>query len=131
MGAFEDRVAAVEARVGEQSVMMEAIRQSVDRLDQRMTALDQRMTAIDNRIDQRFTTLEARLDQRFAAIDQRFTLIDERFVGIVQRFTTLDSGLDRIRSELAHQFHWTMGILVTGFASIAAALISGFFALRP
>ena len=61
MGSVEERVTAVETRVGEQSIMMEAIRQSIDRLEQRMTAMD-------SRIDQRFTVLEARLDQRFTGI---------------------------------------------------------------
>ena len=67
MGTVEERVAAVEGRVGEQSVMMEAIRQSIDRLDQRLTAMD-------SRIDQRF----AQIDQRFAAIDSRFVALDEK-----------------------------------------------------
>ena len=33
MGTVEERIAAVEARAGEHSVMMDGIRQSVDRLD--------------------------------------------------------------------------------------------------
>jgi len=112
VGTVEERVAAVEGRVGEQSVMMEAIRQSIDRLDQRLTAMD-------SRIDQRFTAI----DQRFAQIDQRFTQIDQRFAAIDSRFVALDDKMSR-------QFQFLVGIQVTMFLALAGTMISGFFALR-
>jgi hypothetical protein len=82
--------------------MMEAIRQSVDRLDQRLTAMD-------GRIDQRFTALQAHMDERFSTIDGQFTAL---------------------RAEMAHQFRWIMGVQVTVFVGITAAIISGFIALQ-
>ena len=116
MGTVEERVAAVDARVGEQSVMLEAVRQSVDRLDQRMIAMD-------SRIGQRFTALEARLDQRFTAIDQRLVVIDQRFAAIDGCFVALDTKISR-------QFQFLVGIQVTMFLALAGTMISGFFALR-
>jgi uncharacterized coiled-coil protein SlyX len=117
VGTIDERVAAVEARVGEQSVTMDAIRQSVDRLDQRVTALDgrvdQRFTALEARIDHRFTALEAHLDQRFSAIDQRFGLIDQRFLSLDARFGALDVKMSR-------QFQFLVGIQITMFLVIAA-----------
>jgi tetrahydromethanopterin S-methyltransferase subunit B len=64
VGTVEERVAHVEGRLGEQAVMMEAIRQSVDRVDQRVVAL------------------EARMEQRFTAVDQRFAALDGRLSGL-------------------------------------------------
>jgi hypothetical protein len=109
VGTVEERVAAAEARVGEHSIMLDAIRQSVDRLDQRMTAMD-------SRIDQRFTALEVRLDQRFAQIDQRFLAIDGRF--------------DALDAKMSRQFQFLVSIQVTMFVALSGAMIAGFFALR-
>ena len=83
MGTVEERVAAAEARVMEHSTMLEALRQSVDRLDQR------------------FNALEMRLDQRFLAIDGRFDALDAKMsrqfqflVGIqVTMFVTLSGAM--------------------------------------
>ena len=65
MGTVEERVAAAEARVMEHSIMLEALRQSVDRLDQRFNALemwlDQRFLAIDVRLD----ALDAKMSRQF------------------------------------------------------------------
>ena len=120
MGTIEERVAAVEARVGEQSLMMNAIRESVDRLDQRVTALDsrvdQRFTALEARIDYRFTALEARLDQRFSAIEKRFGLIDQRFLSLDTRFGTLDT-------KMSCQFQFLVGVQITMFLGIAAMVL--------
>jgi hypothetical protein len=83
VGTVEERVAAAEARVGEHSIMLEALRQSVDRLEQR------------------FNALEMRLDQRFLAIDGRFDALDAKMsrqfqflVGIqVTMFVTLSGAM--------------------------------------
>ena len=124
MGTAEERIAAVEARVGEHSVMMEAIRQSIDRLDQRVTTMD-------NRIDQRFTALEARLDQRFAAIDQkfaaldrRFSAIDQRFTSVDQRFTGVDGRFESLDAKMSRHFQWLMGGIFGGVATILVAIFS-------
>jgi hypothetical protein len=120
VGTIEERIASVEARAGEHSVMMEAIRQSIDRLDQRLTAMD-------SRIDHRFTALEAHIGQRCAAIDQRL-------IGIDQRFTVLEAGLNErfagLRAEMAHQLRCIAGIQVSVLIGVIGALVSGYFALR-
>ena len=69
------------SRAGAQSIMMEAIRQSLGRLDERLTSMD------------------SRIDRRFTAIDQRFSVIDQRFLAI-------DGQLAAIRAEMVHQFRW-------------------------
>jgi hypothetical protein len=47
VGTVERRVEIVEARTGEHAVTMEALRQSIDRLDQRVTGLEQRMAGLE------------------------------------------------------------------------------------
>jgi hypothetical protein len=55
--------------------------------------------------------LEARVDARFAQIDGRFLALDQK--------------VDAIRHEMALQFRWLVGIILTGMATVAAAILAG------
>jgi hypothetical protein len=68
---------------------------------------------------------EARVDARFAQIEGRFVQIEGRFVQIDGRFLALDQKVDAIRHEMALQFRWLVGIILTGMATIAAAILAG------
>ena len=81
--SVEERLAAGEARVGEHSIMLDAIRQSLDRLDQRMTAMD-------SRIDERFLAIDGRFDALDAKMSRQFQFL----VGIqVTMFVTLSGAM--------------------------------------
>ena len=114
MGTLEERVAFVEGKLGEQSIMIEGIRQAIGSLESR---LDARL----NGLDQRLIALEARLDQRFSAIDQRFSVID-------QRFTAMDGRFDALDVKMTRQFQWVMGGILLSAASTIATILSALLA---
>jgi hypothetical protein len=70
------------------------------------------------RVDARFGQFEARVDARFAQVDARFAQIDGRFL-------VLDQKVDAVRHDMALQFRWLVGLMLTGMATIAAAILAG------
>lgn len=86
-------------------------------------------------IRQGLLQFEQRVDNRFASIDSRFASIDSRFASIDARFTAVEMKIDAglaavtgeiatLRRDLASQFRWTAGIMLTGLVAIAAAMIA-------
>jgi hypothetical protein len=130
VGTVDERVAAVEARIGEQSVMMEAIRQSIDHLDRRLIAIDGRIDQRFTAVDQRFSALESRLDERFSAIDRRFSAIDQRFTTIDQRLAGIDGRFVALGGDMSGLLRWVVGIQVTILVAIIGGMLSTIFALR-
>ena len=96
--ALDERVAALEGRMTEQSQTLEFFRDAIGRIEQRFIA-----------VDQRFTALEQRMDARFAQIDARFVQVDARF--------------DRLEDKMSRQFLWIVGIQVTTLIAIVGSLI--------
>lgn len=66
-------------------------------LREAVVALGERTGALERRVDR----LEARMDQGFARVDQRF---------------------DALESRMARQFHWLVGILLTGLIAMVGVL---------
>ena len=96
--ALDERVAALEGRMTEQSQTLEFFRDGIGRIEQRFVA-----------VDQRFTALEQRMDARFAQIDARFVQVDVRF--------------DRLEDKMSRHFLWIVGIQVTTLIAIVGSLI--------
>ena len=96
--ALDERVAALEGRMTEQSQTLEFFRDAIGRIEQRFIA-----------VDQRFTALEQRMDARFAQIDARFVQVDVRF--------------DRLEDKMSRQFLWIVGIQVTTLIAIVGSFI--------
>ena len=96
--ALDERVAALEGRMTEQSQTLEFFRDAIGRIEQRFIA-----------VDQRFTALEQRMDARFAQIDARFVQVDVRF--------------DRLEDKMSRHFLWIVGIQVTTLIAIVGSLI--------
>lgn len=58
---------------------------------------------IEHRIEARFDQFEQRIDTRFAGVDRR---------------------IDSLEDKMSRQFVWTVGVQVTTFVAIVAALLS-------
>jgi uncharacterized coiled-coil protein SlyX len=99
---IEERVAFLEGRVGEHSRMIDGIRAAL-------------------------VSLEQRMDRRFEAVDRRFEAVDRRFDALEQRFTALEDKIDRrfatTDRQIARQFIWVVGVQVTTFAALVAAIL--------
>ena len=109
--ALDERGAALEGRMSEQSQTLEFFRDAISRIEQRFIA-----------VDQRFTALEQRMDARFAQVDARFAQVDARFVQVDARF-------DRLEDKMSRQFLWIVGIQVTTLIAIVGSLIGAMGAL--
>ena len=107
MPSPEERLAAVEAQVRDQTHALVEIRDAIRHLEQRM---DARFVGIDTR----FTSIESRV----TSIDSRFTSIDARFDGIERR-------LDRLDDKVSRQFIWMVSIQIT----VLIAIVSAFAAM--
>ena len=107
MPTIEERVAYLEGQVSEQSHALPELRDSVRLLEQGMRHLEQRMEAkhasLEHRIEARLDTFELRVDARFAGVDRR---------------------IDGLEDKMSRQFVWTVGVQVTTFVAIVAALLS-------
>jgi hypothetical protein len=80
-------------------------------------------------IEGRLAFLEGRVvehAQTFITLRDAFTSLERR---MDERFTTLDDKVDRnaaeIRTQMSRDFRWTIGIQVTMFATLVAALLGG------
>ncbi len=86
-----------------------------------MASLEQRIERVEVHVDahdQLLTDLRTGLRQFEARVDARFVQIDGRFL-------VLDQKVDAVRHEMALQFRWLVGIILTGMATIAAATLAG------
>ncbi|HVZ24239.1 MAG TPA: hypothetical protein VG871_24370 [Vicinamibacterales bacterium] len=98
----DERVAALEARMSEQTQTLAFFRETFARIEQRFTAVD----------------------QRFAAVDQRFDAIDRRFDAVDRRFDGVDARLARLEDKMSTQFLWTVGIQITILLAVLGALFA-------
>ena len=62
------------------------------------------------------------IDARFVQIDGRFIQLEARFLALEQK---VDAGFAAVRHEMALQFRWLVGLMLTGMATIAAAILAG------
>jgi hypothetical protein len=60
------------------------------------------LVSLEQRMDRRFEALEDKIDRRFAVTDQRLDLLDAR---------------------MSRQFIWVVGVQVTTFAALVAAIL--------
>ena len=100
MPTIEERVAYLEGQVSEQSHALLEIRDSVRHLEQRMEA---RFDSFEQRMEARLDSFEQRNDARLAGVDRR---------------------IDGLEDKVSRQFVWTVGVQVTTFVAIVAALLS-------
>jgi len=65
--------------------------------------------------------LEQRMESRFERIEARFDTFEQRFEA---RFASVDRRIDGLEDKVSRQFVWTVGVQVTTFVGIVAALLS-------
>ena len=94
----EERVAFLDGTVEGHSKMIDGVRDAVVSLEQR---LDVRFAQFEERVDRRFASFEERLDRRFDRIDRRF---------------------DELDVKMSRQFHWLVGILMSGLIAMLGIL---------
>lgn len=90
MAGAAERIATLEGRVQEHSQTMSSMQASILHGEQRL--------------DARFSQFESRIESRFDAVERRFERVDAR--------------LDRLEDRMSRQFVWTIGILISMFATI-------------
>ena len=86
-----------------------------------MASIEQRVERVEVHVDahhQLLTDLRTGLRQFEARVDARFVQIDGRFL-------TLEQRVESVRHEMALQFRWLVGIMLTGMLTIAAAILAG------
>ena len=106
MPSVEERLATLEGRIQEQAVFMADVRGStVDAIRELRRDVDQRFEELRRDVDQRFKELRRDVDQRFEHVDRRFDRV-ERLV------------------------MWMLGVTLTGFTAVVAAVIGSTSALR-
>jgi len=107
MMSVEERLAHVEGLVGGQAQLLSDLRAAVASLELRV---DRRFDQVENR----FTIVEGRL----TALDQK---LDAKIDGLDAKIDALGQGL---RREMAGQFRWTMGLMVTLVTVVLGAVLA-------
>jgi hypothetical protein len=151
MLSVEQRVTIVEERMADHSQLFTDLRQGLRqfeaRVDARFAAVDARFAGIDARfaaVDERFTGLDARItelgqkvDAGLAAftskIDAGLTAAHQRmdigFTALNQRLDTQGGEITGLRRDMTMQMaahlRWTVGVMLTGFVAIVAAVLAG------
>jgi hypothetical protein len=59
-------------------------------------------------------SLEQRMDRRFEALEYRLTALDQK----------VDQRTDTLEAKISRQFIWLVGIQVTTFVAIVAAIVA-------
>ena len=111
MPTIEERVAFLEGQVSEQSHVLLELRDSVRHLEHRLEA---RFDSFEQRMEATHASLEHRIEARLDSFEQR---VDARFTGVDRR-------IDGLEDKMSRQFVWTVGVQVTTFVAIVAALLS-------
>jgi len=142
VGTTEARIAALEIASEGHDVMVNTLEQSIADLRDDMNRRFDQVDSKFDQVDRRFQGVDARFDQvdaRFGQIDRRFEGVDARFLGIEARLTALDQKVDRrfdtldgriateiggLRRDMTVQLRWTVGLMFTGFVSIAAVIVT-------
>ena len=122
MPTIEERVAYLEGQVSEQSHALLEVRDAVRHLEQRM---ETRFDTFEQRMDAKYSSLEQRMDAKHSSLEQR---MDARLDAFEQRVDVRFAGVDRriggLEDKMSRQFVWTVGVQVTTFVAIVAALLS-------
>jgi len=103
MPSPEERLAAVETQVQDNTQALVDIRDTIGRLEHRFDGLERRLDGLEHRFDA--------LERRFNALEARFDVLERRFDGMERRF-------DRL-------FMWTVSIQIT----VLIAVVSAFAAM--
>lgn len=99
-----DRLVRVERQVEEHAQVIGGLREAVAGLDQRVQGLDQRVGRLEDRVgrlEDRVGRLEDRVERGFERVDQRFDALD---------------------GKMSRQFHWMVGILMSGLIAMLGTL---------
>lgn len=100
MSTLEERVAYLEGQVSEHSHALPEIRDALRHLEQR--------------IETRMDVSEQRTEARYDALRQ----------GTELRHDALGRRIDALEDKMSRHFVWTVGVQVTTFVAIVAALLS-------
>lgn len=100
MATLEERVAFLEGQVSEQSHGLVEVRDALRHLEQRLEA---RLGAFEQRTEARLDAAEHRAETRHDSVGRR---------------------IDALEDKMSRQFVWTVGVQVTTFVAIVAALLS-------
>jgi uncharacterized coiled-coil protein SlyX len=130
----DERLAFLEGRVTEHSQTLAglpgAFASFEERLEVRLDEHGLRFDQVDarfDRVDARLGRVEARLDR----VETRLDLLETRLSGVEARLDRMDNRLDRtetqldgLRTEMSMNFRWIVGIQLTTFMTIVAALVA-------
>jgi hypothetical protein len=93
-----------------------------------VASIEQRVERVEVHVDaqnERFTELRNDLRRFQQEVSARFAEVNARFAQIDVRFLALEQKVDAVRHEMALQFRWLVGLMLTGMATIAAAILAG------
>ena len=93
----------------------------METIEERVAFLEGRVGEHSHMIDgirAALVSLEQRMDRRFEALEQRFTALEDK---IDRRFAAMDQ-------QIARQFIWVVGVQVTTFAALVAAILGAVLA---
>lgn len=139
MVSIEQHVEKVEARVDAHQELLVALRNDQGEFrreaNARFTQIEGRLVQIDGRfvqIDARFvqadgklTALDQKMNAGFGRLDRRIDGLDVKFdAGFGRLDQKIDIGLAGLRHDMGLQFRWLVGIMLTGMATIAAAVLA-------
>ncbi len=142
MLGIEQRVKTVEERVADHNEALKELRQGLqqfeNRVDARFAEIGARLTALNQKIDTGLAALNQKLDTGLAAVNQRLDVglaaVNQRIDAVNQKTDVgfaavnqkIDTEIAALRHDMATQFRWTIGILLSGFIGILTAMVGMF-----
>ena len=126
MATVDERVAFLEGRVNEQSLMINGIREALvsleQRMDRRFESIEQRLNALDQKVDAGFAAMNLRMDTALATLDQK---IDAGLAAVNQK---MDAGFAALDRKIDHRFAWVVGIQLTTTVAVVGTVLAALLA---
>lgn len=119
MPSVEERLATLEGRIQEQAVFMADVRGStVEAIRELRREIERQFEHVDRQFEH--------VERQFENVERRFEHVDQRFEDVDQRFEHVDRRFDRVERLVM----WMLGVTLTGFTAVIAAVIGSIAALR-
>jgi len=102
---------------------MPSVEERLDRIERQIAELRESVAYLRGfaeQLDKRFSEFREYVEKRFG---ERFEAVDRRFDSVERRLNHLETEIRELRNELNRRFLWLLGVLISMWVTIIAAVL--------